>query len=100
MGSIFNEIVFSEEFLKLPITTRLFYISLCASTDTDDYVYKEKLEELLTPKFGYSNEDIKNLLKLRLIFLCEDEDEDEGAIIVVRHPVIYNELKRGGEYGK
>lgn len=80
-----NEIISSDAFMSMPLTTQALYFHLCMNADDDGFVDKPKAIMRL---IGANEDDIKILLGKRYILAFE------SGIIVIKHWFIHNWIRQ------
>lgn len=81
------EIVESEDFLSLPISSQALYFHLAMNADDDGFIQPKKVMRMV----GSSEDDLKVLLAKRFLLAFD------GGVVVIKHWLIHN-LIRGDRY--
>lgn len=81
------EIVCSEEFLDMPVSSRELYFQLGMRADDDGFIQPK----LIVKSIGASDDDLKVLLTKRFLLAFEN------GVVVIKHWLIHN-LIRGDRY--
>lgn len=81
------EIIESEDFLSLPVSSQALYFHLAMNADDDGFIQPQKIMRMV----GSSGDDLKILLAKRFLLSFET------GVVVVKHWLIHN-LIRGDRY--
>lgn len=77
------EIVESEEFLSLSVTSQALYFHLAMNADDDGFIQPR----LVMRSVGSTEDDLKLLLTKRFLLPCE------GGVVVIKHWLIHNMIR-------
>ena len=81
------EIIESEDFLALPVSSQALYLHLAMNADDDGFIQPQKIMRMV----GSSGDDLKILLAKRFILSFQ------SGVVVIKHWLIHN-LIRGDRY--
>ena len=81
------EIIESEDFLSLPVSSQALYFHLAMNADDDGFIQPQKIMRMV----GSSGDDLKILLAKRFLLSFET------GVVVIKHWLIHN-LIRGDRY--
>jgi len=81
------EIIESEDFLALPVSSQALYLHLAMNADDDGFIQPQKIMRMV----GSSGDDLKILLAKRFLLSFQ------SGVVVIKHWLIHN-LIRGDRY--